>query len=849
MPSFFKHLFKKDSDEPLVAVAAGYEADATQPNSLLSAMNLPSPFAVSAAEQFTVRELSILMPQQFVRQHGMAGDQPVPLPLDVLSASLQQGRPALRLSQIYRTCPDLFARQVLPAEDVEIFLPFQKVKRMVETGLGSGTAAPVSPFAAVSPPPQSPAVRGDSPFAASGSPFSTGGGQAPAAGTSPFAPPRAPMESPFAVRTTDQAERSEVLSPAPFEPLASGESAPSINPFLRLDPPPPVPPRPAQSPFQLVAIATPPAPAEAPAAASLPSPFSSSSFPPAQSSPFLQASAQANGNGHAAPGEEEVPNTEADPAPAAPDNTVPALPATAPIRLPAPGLAPMPAPAATAPTPEPPALQGLMAPPSAQVPQPSQRLRVSLASLLRDVTAGDLGFDPAAVPGNVDAELSYDTILPQLASGRVEVSIEELRLGVVERFRPAFARVRPGVRFLVPLSEIFRSLPSSAIPVPPPGEHVEISMTPFQTPFAIKAGEDQVRASLPPLSQMITPAAAEPAPLAPFPVAPPLDPPGPKTTPVSLPQLISAPAVPAATAPVASVPPALSGLPALPALPHIQGMPGRPSPFARPPTMQTSPAATGLPALPPAMAPPATMPSLPAAESHEDLGHSFPASSLRAEPPAAVAHLAPAPPEPFDPAKLFIETTPPPATPVPAATAPRPAPAPAPAPAPPSVEAALPALPSVVLPGAPASLSAPPVEFNFGESIDYTRTLLCAFFSVSGDLTPLQIVDHCARIPGLRSCLAIVSGKVIASDHGPAREEVAHFTANAPRAFEFLTGLAQSMGFEGNGSFTLRAGAGERTFFIESGICLAVLHDQSGFAPGVREKLILTARALAEMME
>ena len=838
MPSFFQNLFKKDSDEPAVAVADDHEADAAQPNSLLSAMNLPSPFAVSAEEQFTVRELSMLMPPQFVRHDAMPGDQPVPLPLDVLRASLQQGRPALRLSQIYQTCPILFARQVLPSEDVEIVLPFQKVKRMVETGSGNGTDASVSPFATVSPPPQSPAARMDSPFAASGSPFATSGGQAQTAGTSPFAAARATMDSPFAVRTADKADCAEVLSPAPSEPLVPGDSAPPFNPFLRLDAPPPVPPRPAQSPFQLVATAAPPAPAEPAAEAPLPSPSTTPVLPLTPSSPFPHASGQGNGNGHGTPRGDEVPNAGENTSPAGPDNTLPSLPPTPQFGLPAAAPAPMPARPQTAPTPELPVLPARLAPPLPPAREPSQRLKVSLASLLRDVTAEDLGFDPSAVPGNIDADLSYDTILPQLATGRVEVSIEELRLGVVERFRPAFARVRPGVRFLVPLSEIFRSLPSSAIPAPQPGEHVAISTTAFQTPFAIKAGEDQTRASLPSLSQMITPAAAEPAPLAPFPIAPPLASPGPQTSPVSLPQLMPAPADPPSAVPAAFVPPTLTGLPPLPKLANIPGMSAIPSPFARPPGMQPPPATAGLPVLPPMMAPPATMPSLPAAESHEDLGHPFSASSLRFEPPVTGAQPVPAPAEPFNPAKLFTEAALPPLTPPPVIAAPQPAPAPAP------LEPAV-----RMLSPAPAGLSAPPVEFNFGESIDYTQTLLRAFFFVTGDLTPHQIVDHCSQIPGLRSCLAIVSGNVIASGHDSTSEDISRFTANAPRAFEFLTGLAESMSFEGNGSFTLRAGASERTFFIESGICLAVLHEKPGFAPGVREKLILTARALAEMMD
>ena len=208
---------------------------------------------------------------------------------------------------------------------------------------------------------------------------------------------------------------------------------------------------------------------------------------------------------------------------------------------------------------------------------------------------------------------------------------------------------------------------------------------------------------------------------------------------------------------------------------------------------------------------------MPSTESHDDLGFPFSAASLQ----------TPAPPAPasFDPTKLFTGVTPPV-----------------------TVAQTLPATPTPP-PSAPAASPAPPIEFRFGEAIDYNQTLLRGFFSSANDLTPHEIVDHCAQLPGLRSCLAIMSGSAIASGHGSGSDDVAHFTANAPRAFEYLTGLAESMNFEGNGSFTLRAGSTVRTFIIESGVCLAVLHEKSAFAPGVREKLILTARALADMMD
>ncbi len=785
MPSFFQNLLKKSSDELDPPVAEEIRTDTIEPNRLLSAMNLPSPFAVSSEEQFTVRELSMLIPQHFVRQDAMPGDQPVALPISDLIASLKQGRPALRLSQIFMACPRLFTRQILPAEDMEILLPFQKVKRMTDAG---ETPVAASPFAALSPPP---AGRTDSPFAPQGSPFTNGPPAQPPM-PSPFAAARAANESPFAVRTPDSAGDEEILTPGSAAILPQSMPGAMSNPFQQSAPPTAPAQQPVPSPFHLVSAANPP--------------------PPPAPSPFLHATGQGNGDNPAGNQEPDSPQL---------DNSHEALPLANPFgtagvvpTFPAPAMLPrLPAQSQMLPPSEPPVPSTPPAQEQSSAPSPQGRIRVSLASLLRDVTAEDLGFDPVAVPGNVHAELFYDTILPQLATGRVEVSIEELRQGVAERFRPAFARVRTGMRFVVPLSEIFQNLPASAMPAPQAVDHVAISTTPFQTPFAIKAEEDRTRATLPALSHMMPPHTAIESPLAPFPLAPSIEPQKPTPAPVvTLPKLATQPVAPAPAA--ATIPPTPVELPKLP---DLSGMAGRPSPFARPPVLQTASPAAAPPTPPLAQAPHATLPPMPSTESHDDLGFPFSAASLQ----------TPAPPAPasFDPTKLFTGVTPPV-----------------------TVAQTLPATPTPP-PSAPAASPAPPIEFRFGEAIDYNQTLLRGFFSSANDLTPHEIVDHCAQLPGLRSCLAIMSGSSIASGHGSGSDDVAHFTANAPRAFEYLTGLAESMNFEGNGSFTLRAGATVRTFIIESGVCLAVLHEKSAFAPGVREKLILTARALADMMD
>ncbi len=794
MPSFFPNRTQKNAHHPEPPLPA-IPRRLPEPPTILTAMNPASPFALNAGEQFTVRELMILLPPQFVRGESLPGDQTVPLPLELLRASLQQGRPALRLSQIYLACPSLFSRQVPPAEDMEIVLPFQKVKRMLENSPAG------SPFTAVAPP-----RSAESPFMAGSSPFLPAGGPASAAA------------SPFAARVDATPPGNEVLAPFNAEMPSLPEAPPAApNPFQRMEAPGAAP-RPASSPFQLVAPA-----AGAPGSAPVPV------LPMSTPSPFARMENGGNGG--------PAPDKSAGPEPPAPVNPFQAAPA------PAPQHPPVATPPRESAGPNGPSLRNSSPVPAGPV------IRVLLSTLLRDVTAQDLGFEPSAVPDHVEAVLSLDAIMPQLSTGRVEISVEELRQGVEERFRPAFARVRPGLRFVVPLSEVFRSLPPDAIPAPQGAHHVPISTSPFQTPFTLRA-DDEANGGKPPLPQFVAPAPPAPAhPVTHFPVIPTLtDTPGTGTGPVKLPAAPAAapsgsaepaPPAPAQTRPAAPEGESAIKLPGLPPLPQLSGAPVRPSPFSRPPGM-APPAAPAdsrpeSPAVPLPPVAPASLPKLPSLESHDDLGQPFNAASLQSEPPAK-----PSAPEPFDPSKLFTgrpaakpHAAPPAAPAVSAAPA---APAAPPAPAPPAPRR----------PAAAPAASAPPIEFNFGETPDLARVTLRAIFDTDEDLAIEGVVDRLAKLPGVRAAVAIINGRTVAG-HGEGGEEHSQFSSTAAKSCEYLSGLAESMGCGTSGSFTLRAGKGVRTFFLEAGNCLAVLHGESAFAPGVRDKLLLTARLLQEI--
>ena len=705
-------------------------------------MNAASPFAVSLEEQFTVRELSILLPPHFVRADRVPQDQVVQLPLELLRASFQQGRPALKLSQIFHACPFLFQRQIDLAEDIDVALPFQKVERLLEAE-GSAGHEQTSPFAAVMAghAEQGAAGGGASPFAAAAPAFFAAGVLPPAA-------------SPFAIRGANSA-----LEPEAMPPAASASPAPAV-----LQP----------APTQLPVTQAQPA---------LSSVFSHSISPPCSS-----------GNGHAT---EQVP-------------------VAGPVG-PAPIFAAALATAAT---------------PAAELS--SSCIKVPLASLLRDVTPQELGFDSSAVAGTVEVEISADIIMPQLPTGRVEISTEELRAGVLERFRPAFARVSDQRRFVVPLTEIFRKLPANALPLAAAEEPV-VTAPLFQTPFALLAEEEEKGRS--PLPVMPLPPAPAPSGVTPFPLAPLASVFG---TPVQGKSAEAISALPPVTLPSAppaasdgrpfSTSPSSAGTPvssahspmsptthAVPKLPNIPGMSGRPSPFSRPlgrqPVTQDTP-----------------LPADPNGDAHDDLGNSFSAGSLRAEPPHPGAA--------FGQSAIFAAQTP--------------------APLPSGFPARLPVAPQASVPvhmpvPAPAPVSAPPAatpdSFSFGEAgmDDLVQLALRAIFLTAEPLTPALIAVKCATLPGLSACLIVKADGAKYGGSSQTGGDAGHFNDTAHRSIESLRMLAESLGQEVRGVFTLHSGGGTRTIFLDRTVSVAVLHSSTDFQLGVREKLTLVMCALADM--
>ena len=141
-------------------------------------------------------------------------------------------------------------------------------------------------------------------------------------------------------------------------------------------------------------------------------------------------------------------------------------------------------------------------------------------------------------------------------------------------------------------------------------------------------------------------------------------------------------------------------------------------------------------------------------------------------------------------------------------------------------------------------------DLSFGYVDHPIQLSLRAVFSTGQLLSTQDVVDHASRLEGLRACLVQAPGTSLCSHSSPQEnEEVRHFRERAAVLFEKTASLVRELDPTAlEQSFTLRTAKGVVSFFAVGDVCLAVLHAEPTFRPGVREKLTLVVRSLAEML-
>ena len=379
------------------------------------------------------------MPAGYVKsQETLDLSRRVALNASEIEKGMAESKPSVSLASIYKEAPEIFARRLSPTESVCVPLPYEKVLaqfkslRMRPDQVHDHTVPQL-----------------DTPFL-----------KVTLEDTKRFGTTMEPLQTSSLPPVRLEPAIAEAIAAAAPEPIASEtikrRSPPLLRPCISLHDP--------ASKKQEASQTKPPAPV-GPRKISI-------HLPP---------------NGTGAPASERVPASSGPPVPTS---------------LPAPARAgETPFAKVTAPCEDlrPKFQRGLSAGPARGVAGASSspkrgetKIALALNRLLQELPAFQLNGSPSAVPENVRVELPLSLIEPQLASGRVVVSPTLLQKAMPEMYRQLL-NVDPGeTPISLPLQEILKNLPATALRLRDDQEETVIAET-FETAFSIKADEDAKR--------------------------------------------------------------------------------------------------------------------------------------------------------------------------------------------------------------------------------------------------------------------------------------------------------------------------------------------------------------------
>ena len=839
-----------------------------------------SPFGAASNSIITVGDILPQLPPELARANGAMPDQPVTISPQALETAISSGQLAVPVFEIYRVCPALFQAPVSPHDPRLVPLPKSKLPGMIAAHTGALTPpshhqplggppplpnspssplitampqlspmqSPTSPFAPALPdlpqhpsheaprsgpmapgavrpagtlPPRRPqgmppAIPTQADFAGAPGPLSLPGHNQPPA--DPYRPSSRPLMAPPAA----EQPHYQPPSASPFgqmpgagmpsqTSLLFGSQPQSADPELESEP---QASHPAQSPFgALPSFGPPPQPQ-----GQAPSPFAA--FAPAQpQSPASPFSAPAVASF-------EVPqrHVESDP------NRMGNLPFSAQTHQ---------QPAMPSPRP----MGGV----SPSMGADSHTMEVSLAAMLKGQSAQDLGFDASFIPGWITTKLPAADIRDQLHTGQVVLDLGTIIDGTDNTFKSVIAHGHRDYKVSVNTSEVFHSMPPAA-------SHAAPAFTPAPaaapTPFQQAAAPAFAMPSLPPtptgpllsVNPVAMPQRAPTGPLQPMshafstPFGSPAH--NPPPTPTS-------PLVPSALSPAPS--------PVQPAM----------GDFASPSMFMPAPTREGMGShqLFGGGQPEGASPLFaPAPESRPPSGPLFAAGPVPQSAPIHKPHsFAPAAPEPAAPQNSFFAEEP----------SFKPAPMPEPGfdldasrtpskplsmmadmakvfgPQPKKEPEFQPAPVSSPQPRAVAPAAAPS-DNSFGMSSTGSdeQLILRAMLGVSDQLDVNRVVELTARLPGVAACAFVRDARIVA--HGDSSEPSQNFRQQAAEIAKSMRTLAEVTGLDAE---TLSIPTNDRliTFCFQGGGAFGVLHTDKSIPAGLREKITLLSRDVAQM--
>ena len=125
------------------------------------------------------------------------------------------------------------------------------------------------------------------------------------------------------------------------------------------------------------------------------------------------------------------------------------------------------------------------------------KIALGLQAIMQALPAFQLKDGAETIPADVRLELPLSQVEPQLAGGRVEIPAKTFQAAVPEKYREFFVVDATETPVLLPLQEVLKNLPASALKMRADQEVVQAREI-IETPFSIKAAEDAKRFSAPP---------------------------------------------------------------------------------------------------------------------------------------------------------------------------------------------------------------------------------------------------------------------------------------------------------------------------------------------------------------
>jgi predicted regulator of Ras-like GTPase activity (Roadblock/LC7/MglB family) len=119
-------------------------------------------------------------------------------------------------------------------------------------------------------------------------------------------------------------------------------------------------------------------------------------------------------------------------------------------------------------------------------------IRLELNTVLRNVPAFQLKGPLPEIPSDVLIEFPFALVEPQLASGRVAIVPQTFQAAIPEQYRDLFVVDSTETPVLLPLHEVLKHLPTTALKMRQDQERDE-TVNYFETPFSLEAAKDERR--------------------------------------------------------------------------------------------------------------------------------------------------------------------------------------------------------------------------------------------------------------------------------------------------------------------------------------------------------------------